>query len=157
MTGAVPLIRPASPADIPALARLEQVAFPGDRLSPRSLRRLVREGRAICLVAEMDGQVAGDAIALPRRGSRSLRLYSIAVDPGFRGTGIGARLLAETERRAVLSGHDEMRLEVREDNETAIRRYLAAGYARTGRKPAFYEDGAAAVLMKKTLAGIPAT
>ncbi len=150
------LIRPATLADIPAMVRLEEVSFPGDRLSARSLRRLVREGRAMCLVAEIDGRLAGDAIALPRRGSRSLRLYSVAVDPAVRKAGIGTALLAESERWAALSGHDEIRLEVREDNEAAIRRYVATGYVTTGRKPDFYDDGSAAVVMKKCLGAIPA-
>ncbi len=150
-------IRPATQDDIPAMVRLEEMSFPGDRLSARSLRRLVREGRAMCLVAEADGEMAGDAIALTRRGSRSLRLYSVAVDPGFRKTGIGTALLAASEAWALSTGHDEIRLEVREDNDAAIRRYLAAGYAVTGRKPDFYEDGAAATVMKKPLAGIPTT
>lgn len=138
------------------MVRLEEISFPGDRLSARSLRRLVREGRAMCLVAELDGRMAGDAIALPRRGSRSLRLYSVAVDPGLRKAGIGTALLAESERWAAASGHTEIRLEVREDNDAAVRRYLATGYAVTGRKQAFYDDGAAAIVMKKCLGGIPA-
>jgi ribosomal protein S18 acetylase RimI-like enzyme len=150
-------IRPATLADIPAMARLEEISFPGDRLSARSLRRLIREGRAMCLVAELDGRMAGDAIALPRRGSRSLRLYSVAVDPIFRKAGIGTALLAASEAWAVSTGHVEIRLEVREDNDAAIRRYLATGYVPAGRKPDFYEDGAAAVVMKKPLAGIPET
>lgn len=144
------LIRPATLDDVPAMTRLETV-FPGDRLSPRSLRRLVRDGRAMCLIAEVDGRMAGDAVALTRRGSRSLRLYSVVVDPAFRGSGVGTALLLETERWAAASGHDEIRLEVREDNAPAIHRYLATGYAVTGRKPGFYEDGAAAAVMKKRL------
>jgi ribosomal protein S18 acetylase RimI-like enzyme len=149
-------IRHATLADIPAMVRLEEVSFPGDRLSPRALRRLVREGRAICLVAELGGQVAGDAVVLLRRGSRSARLYSLAVDPALRGAGIGTALLAEAERLALLAGPEEMRLEVREDNGAAIRRYLATGYAMTGRKPDFYDDGTAAAVMKKRLGDIPA-
>lgn len=149
-------IRPATLSDIPAMVRLEDISFPGDRLSARSLRRLVREGRAVCLVAEVDGQVAGDAVMLLRRGSRSARLYSVAVDPAYRRSGIGTALMAEAERLAALSGHDVIRLEVREDNAAAIRRYLAIGYAMTGRKPDFYEDGGAASSMKKCLGGIPA-
>jgi ribosomal protein S18 acetylase RimI-like enzyme len=152
---AAPLIRSATPADIPAMVRLEDISFPGDRLSARSLRRLVRDGHAVCLVAELDGEVAGDAVVLLRRGSAAARLYSLAVDPARRKAGIGTALLAEAERRAAAAGRAEMRLEVREDNDEAIRRYLAAGYAETGRKPDFYEDGAAAAVMKKRLAGIP--
>ena len=150
-----PLIRPATLADIPAMVRLEQVSFPGDRLSARSLRRLVQGGRAMCLVAEVDGALAGDSIALTRSGSRSLRLYSVAVDPGLRKAGIGTALIEASERWAVRTGHNEIRLEVREDNAAATRRYLATGYAITGRKPDFYDDGRAALVMKKRLGDIP--
>ncbi|MEN3974857.1 N-acetyltransferase [Emcibacter sp. SYSU 3D8] len=148
-------IRPATLADIPAMVRLEQISFPGDRLSVRSLRRLVREGRAICLVAEVEEHVVGDAVVLLRRGSRSARLYSVAVDPARRKAGIGTALMAEAERLAVSSGRDVMRLEVREDNVAAHRRYLATGYVTVGSKPGFYDDGAAAISMKKRLAGLP--
>jgi ribosomal protein S18 acetylase RimI-like enzyme len=48
-----------------------------------------------------------------------------------------------------------MRLEVREDNEAALRRYRAAGYAECGRKPGFYDDGATAIAMKKSLPPLP--
>jgi ribosomal protein S18 acetylase RimI-like enzyme len=150
-----PIIRPASLADIPAMVRLEEISFPGDRLSASALRRLIREGRALCLVAEQDGKLAGDAVVLTRRGSRSLRLYSVAVDPALRGAGIGTALLLEAERWALSTGHDEIRLEVRVDNDAAIRRYLAIGYRVTGRKADFYADGAAATVMKKRLGGIP--
>jgi ribosomal protein S18 acetylase RimI-like enzyme len=149
-------IRDASLSDIPAMDRIEHASFPGNWLSVRSMRRFIREGRALCLVAERDGAVAGDAFVVLRRDSLMARLYSIAVDPALRNAGIGSALLAESERRAVKAGKTSMRLEVREDNNAAIRRYLATGYTVIGRKPGFYEDGAAAQTMKKSLAGIPA-
>ncbi len=152
----MPLIRAATLSDVPAMWRIEHASFPGDRLSPRSMRRFIREGRAVCLVAEVDGVVAGDAFVVLRRGSGLARLYSLAVDPAWRKAGIGSALLAEAERRAAEAGRTVIRLEVREDNDGAIRRYLATGYAITGRKPGFYEDGTAAQTMKKSLAGIPA-
>jgi ribosomal protein S18 acetylase RimI-like enzyme len=138
------------------MERLEHAAFPGDRLSARSLRRLVREGRAICLIAEIGGAMAGDAIVLLRQGSGVARLYSLAVDGAWRRAGIGTALLAEAERLTAAAGRTAMRLEVREDNHAAIRRYLTTGYATVRHKPGFYEDGAAALIMKKCLPGIPA-
>lgn len=151
----MPVIRDAALSDIPAMERIEHVSFPGNWLSVRSMRRFIREGRAICLVAERNGAVAGDAFVLLRRNSRIARLYSIAVDPAWRNAGIGGALLAESERRAANAGRTTMRLEVREDNDAAIRRYLATGYSVIGRKPGFYDDGEAAQTMKKSLPGIP--
>ncbi|MBI1180315.1 MAG: GNAT family N-acetyltransferase [Alphaproteobacteria bacterium] len=144
-------IRPATPADVPAMRRLEETSFPGDRLSLRSLRRLVRSEQAICLVAETGGLLAGDAVVLLRRNSVRARLYSVAVDPQRRGGGIGARLIAEAERRAAAAGRRTMHLEVRGDNERALRLYAALGYEPTGRKPGFYDDGAAAIVMARAL------
>jgi ribosomal-protein-alanine N-acetyltransferase len=40
-------------------------------------------------------------------------------------------------------------LEVREDNLGAIALYEQAGYVKTGRRPAYYQDGCAAVLYHK--------
>ena len=45
-----------------------------------------------------------------------------------------------------------MRLEVRDDNETAIRLYQNAGYTSLGRIKGYYEDGAHAMRMEKTVA-----
>ncbi|MGE0665156.1 MAG: GNAT family N-acetyltransferase [Sphingomonadales bacterium] len=145
------MIRTATLSDIPAMVRLEEISFPGNRLSPRSLRRLVVGPRALCLIAELDGAVAGDAVVLLRCDSPSARLYSIAVEPGLRRSGIGTALLTEAERLAARAGRAEMRLTVREDNDPAIRRYLATGYRQAGRKPGFYDDGATAMVMKKPL------
>jgi ribosomal-protein-alanine N-acetyltransferase len=148
-------IRRARQDDIEAMQRLELASFPGDRLSRRAMRRLVGRDTAICLVAEDDTGPAGDAIVLLRRNSTAARLYSIAVDPDRRGSGIGTGLLAEAERLAGAAGRRRMTLEVREDNDAAIRRYLAAGYAGSGRKPDFYDDGAAALVMEKLLVPVP--
>lgn len=148
-------IRPAQRDDVEAMQRLELAAFPGDRLSRRAMRRLVGRDTALCLVAEDDAGLAGDAIVLLRRNSKAARLYSLAVDPDRRGRGIGTGLLAQAERLAAATGRRRMTLEVREDNDAAIRRYLATGYARAGRKPDFYDDGAAALVLEKFLATVP--
>jgi ribosomal protein S18 acetylase RimI-like enzyme len=145
------IIRRATRADVAAMARLEEVSFPGDRLSRRSLRHLVTAGHAICLVAEVDGAVAGDAIVLLRRGSRRGRLYSLAVDPGRRGAGLGSALLAAAEDGTLQADRDTLYLEVRDDNAAARRRYDAAGYRETARLETFYEDGATALRMEKRL------
>jgi ribosomal-protein-alanine N-acetyltransferase len=140
---ASPRLRPARAADLDALLALE-ARFTSDRLSARQFRHHLCNPRARLRVASLGGEVAGYALLLLRTGSRVARLYSIAVDPARRGRGLGAALLADAERVGRAAGAAELRLEVRTDNAAAIALYEGRGYRRTGRREAYYEDGAPA-------------
>jgi ribosomal-protein-alanine N-acetyltransferase len=145
-------IRAAVPAEVPALAALEQRSFASDRMSARQYRRHVASPGAVVLVAHRDGLLAGSAVVFLRLGSDLARLYSIAVDPAARGTGLGAALLAAAERAARRRGARRLRLEVRQDNPAAIRLYETRGYRRVGARAAYYEDGADAWRYERALA-----
>ena len=80
---------------------------------------------------------------------RIARLYSIAVAPEARGTGIGEALLAAAERHARTRGAIAMRLEVRADNAAAQRLYERRGYRRFGIRRRYYEDGARRAALRK--------
>jgi ribosomal protein S18 acetylase RimI-like enzyme len=67
-------------------------------------------------------------------GGGYLRLITLA--PGEEGRGVGARLLAEVERRVVKSARS-LFLMVSHWNHAAQRFYTAHGYAHVGRVPAF--------------------
>lgn len=88
---------------------------------------------------------------LTRRDSRDARLYSLAVRPSRQRRGIGAALLDAAEAEARARGKIGLRLEVRADNIPAIELYGARGYTRCGIRRAFYEDGADAIRMRRTL------
>jgi ribosomal protein S18 acetylase RimI-like enzyme len=148
-------IRSATPAEVPALAALEQRCFSGDRMSARQYRRHVGSPRALVLVAVCGGALVGSAVVFLRRGSGLARLYSIAVDPAERGTGLGAALLAAAERAARRQGAHRLRLEVRQDNPAAIALYETRGYRRIGARAAYYEDGADAWRYERALARRP--
>ena len=146
-------VRPARPADVPALVAIEAESFAGDRLAERQFRAHARrETNGARLVAERGGEVVGNVLVLFRRGTRRARLYSIAVSPRARGLGLGAILLAAAERAARASGAAELALEVRVDNAAAIALYESRGYSRIGRKPGYYFDGCAALRLAKPLA-----
>jgi ribosomal protein S18 acetylase RimI-like enzyme len=147
------LIRRAQAGDLDRLAELEADGFTGDRLSRRSLRRLLGRPTALTLAAVADGRVVGYAMALLRAGSGVARLYSVVRDPAWAGRGVGAALLAAVEQGCVARGRVEMRLEVREDNHAARVLYEHRGYVVVGRRAAYYEDGAGALLMRKSLIG----
>jgi len=103
------------------------------------------------LVAVRGDAIVGAAVVFFHAGHRIPRLYSIAVAPEARGTGIGEALLAAAERAAKARGRRAFRLEVRTDNAAARRLYERRGYRVFGAKPRYYEDGCDAVRYEKAL------
>lgn len=144
-------LRPARPSDIPSLVEIEGRCFSGDRLDAAHLRRLLAAPTAQFIVAAEGKAVTGYALLLYRTGSAIARLYSFAVDPPHRRTGVATRLLRAAERAARARGRTEMRLEVRPDNPAAIAFYQRRGYSGIGTYSSFYEDGADALRMHKLL------
>ncbi|WP_367715257.1 GNAT family N-acetyltransferase [Nitratireductor sp. GISD-1A_MAKvit] len=143
--------RPPKKGELDALVAIENAAFSGDRLSRRSLRHLIGTASAIACVAEEGGRITGYAVALSRRNSRKVRLYSIAVDPAAVGRGVASALLGAIERMASEKGGSTVCLEVREDNPVAIRLYERMGYRQFGRYENYYQDRMDALRFEKSL------
>lgn len=92
--------------------------------------------------------------ALGRVVADEAELITLAVAPPYQGTGLGHRGLAAFEAEARIRGATEAFLEVAADNPVAIRLYRSAGYAVTGRRPAYYTRAgtpADALTMRKPL------
>ena len=144
-------IRCGAPVDLDALHHLERRAFETDRMSRRSLRRLLVSAGAAVLVAECDGEVIGVAILLFRANSRIARLYSIAIAAPQTGRGIASALIAAAEHAARARDCRLLRLEVHEKNHAAIKLYLKAGFQEFGRHRHYYEDRGDALRFAKLL------
>ncbi|ASK33706.1 GNAT family N-acetyltransferase/peptidase C39 family protein [Alloalcanivorax mobilis] len=145
-------LRPAQAADLDALTALEERCFQGDRLSRRSFRHWVRQGHTGLIVAhDSSTDLAGYVLVILQKGTRLARLYSIAIDPAQRGRGLAERLMAAAEQYA----HDQkrlyLRLEVRRDNQAAIRLYQRLGYKLFGETADYYEDHEDALRFQKRL------
>ncbi|HEY5717817.1 MAG TPA: GNAT family N-acetyltransferase/peptidase C39 family protein, partial [Motiliproteus sp.] len=138
-------------SDLEALLALENRCFVTDKLSRRSLRHFLRGLHSCCFVAEHQGLITGYILLLFRRGSSLARIYSLAVDPDFRGQGIASRLMRAAECSAAEQHCMFIRLEVREENHAAIALYLADGYLLFDEEPDYYEDGAKALRLEKAL------
>lgn len=147
-------VRAATVADLPALLRIEDACFPTDRLSRRSLRRLLASGNTT-LVVHRAGEAVGYCCVLFRRGGSAARLYSIAVHPDHAGRGAGARLLAAAEDAARAAGCRALRLEVRAGDAFTVGWYLRAGYRPVADLPRYYADGAPARRLAKPLPAAP--
>jgi ribosomal protein S18 acetylase RimI-like enzyme len=174
-------LRNGQPSDIDRLLALEETAFAGDRLSRRSFRNLLRAGSAALVVAEAqprawrDGEgasqldfgfqriepseertILGYALVLFRERAKSARLYSIAVADGAKGKGVARALLSAAEDAARARGASTLRLEVRADNQPALKLYERQGYRPFDRLEGYYEDGEAAVRLERSLVAPPA-
>lgn len=144
-------IREATVQDLPRLVEIENTCFTSDRISRRQFQYLLSKANATVLVAELGDQLVGTLVVLFSRGTSLGRLYSIAVDPGYAGRGIGRSLVGEAES-AVWDHHRAyIRLEIRTDNQASIGLFESMGYRRIGEWPDYYEDHATAVRYEKHL------
>ena len=139
-TGAVQ-IRPANAADIPAIVRVHVTAWDAakeglelpTRRAPEqrteSWTSYLERGESALLVAEQDGAVAGFvAFGLSRDDDRrgEVEIYTLYVDPGSWGQGVGSVLMAEVPVGATVS------LWVSERNARARRFYARHGFVADG-------------------------
>lgn len=102
-----------------------------------------------------DGEQACGFSAARIAGPES-ELLLLAVDPLFRGRGIGALLMDDWRAWATEQGAEEYFLEMRADND-AIHLYESAGFSECGRRPAYYRgnDGVVrdAITMRRSACG----
>lgn len=149
-------VRPAAPADLPAVMAIERASFPTDAWSESSMRSTLRDRNTVFVVAERSAEGGGldgyGAVLAPRRGDADV--LTLAVAAAARGGGLGRTLLA-----ALLGAARERRaprvfLEVRDDNGVAQRLYSSVGFVPVGRRPRYYQpDDVDAITMRLDLAG----
>ena len=140
-----PVIRAAVPADAQQMAALDRICF----TVPWSLESFEQEltvnDKAIYIVAEIDGQLAGYA------GMWQIldegHITNVAVSPEHRRQGIAAAvltaLIAEGGRRGIRA----FTLEVRASNVAAQELYRGFGFQTAGIRPGYYEDNKEAALI----------
>ena len=157
-------LREATIEDLPHLLALENRCFTGDRLNRRQFRWLIQKGHAAVQLLELaapqesaEGKtLAAYLLILFHRGTALARIYSIAVDPNFRGQGLGEFLMQQAEVLALDAGFTALRLEVRSDNAAAINLYKRLGYRQFGLYADYYEDHTDALRFQKRLHKLPA-
>ncbi|MDD5125396.1 GNAT family N-acetyltransferase/peptidase C39 family protein [Methylovulum sp.] len=146
-----PLVRPARPADLDGLVKLENASFVTDKLSRRSFRHWLTTDHRALLVAEADHCIAGYILIIYHPGTRLARIYSLAVAILHRGTGIAKSLLLAGEQAARADGRLYLRLEVSIDNTPAIKLYETLGYQKFGIYRDYYQDHKDALRYQKRI------
>jgi ribosomal-protein-alanine N-acetyltransferase len=130
-------IRPASLADVAALAELERVCF-SDPWSPAAIRETIQYETARTFVAQDSVGIVGFVMA--RISGEEGEILDLAVWPGKRRRGIGSKLLAAVWKSVQEEGVRELFLEVRESNAAAIGLYQSHGFRAVGLRPRYYRD-----------------
>jgi GNAT superfamily N-acetyltransferase len=142
MSSTQPLIRTASPDDMPALVNLveqywsfEDIAgFDAHRVESLLHAALFADGRARCWLAERAGEVGGYLLAVLvfslEHGGMMAEIDEFFVSPAFRRHGIGAALLLNAENTLRESGVRRLQLQLGSGNARARDFYTARGYGR---------------------------
>ena len=136
---ATPTLRPATPADLPAVVGLITELAVFERLehlvvvTPDSLRPHLFGDRPVaeCMVAEVEGTVVAFALFFTNFSTflsqPGLYLEDLYVQPAHRGTGLGKALLSHLGALAVARGYGRFEWSVLDWNERAIQFYQAMG------------------------------
>ena len=75
-------------------------------------------------------------------------ITNVAIQPEYRGKGVGWQMMQELKRIVVELGVTAMTLEVRPSNTVAISMYEKMGFKSAGLRPGYYQDtGEAAMIM----------
>jgi len=147
-------IRTAERADLLGVHRIEQAGFP----QPWPFSALESYlGESGFLVAETvtddEPTVAGYVIAdtVPNHGTPLGHIKDLAVRPDHRRRGVASALLKRALELLEDVGAESAKLEVRADNEAAIRLYRRFGFEHRKTIPNYYSNGEDALVMVRLL------
>ena len=144
-TAGGPAIRHAERADLLAVYRIEQEAFPQPWPFSAFEQHLEDPGFLVAADTAVVGYVVADAV--PNHGRPLGHVKDLAVRADRRGEGIGSRLLEEALAVLGAQGVPSVKLEVRESNAAARALYRDHGFVHRRTIPRYYSDGEAAHVM----------
>lgn len=128
-------IGPMTPAQVPAVAALEERCFP-DPWSEASVASELENALSLWLTAAQGEAVLGYV------GSQSVLgeadMMNLAVSPEARRQGIGRALVLALMEQLKARGVHSLTLEVRASNDPARKLYENLGFAQVGRRPGYY-------------------
>ncbi|GAB6086348.1 ribosomal protein S18-alanine N-acetyltransferase [Alkaliphilus crotonatoxidans] len=144
------MIRPMELRDIKQVADIENRSFPVPWSRGAFEKEIKKNRLAKYIVLERENQLlafGGMWLIIDEA-----HVTNIAVDPNYRGLGLGRQLVQGMIQGARELGMLRMTLEVRRSNLVAQNLYQSLGFACCGVRPGYYEDnGEDALIMWKEL------
>lgn len=142
------------PRDFARLYAIETACFQSPlRFSRVYMRQLVASIHTATWVADLQGELAGFAIAEWLRNAQGVVAYieTLEVAVAHRRQGIAAELLRRVEGSARIAGAHTMWLHVDVQNATAIRLYEGSGYICQDREEHYYDYNRPALVYAKPI------
>lgn len=145
-------IRFVSPADFEALVELEKEVFSDQAWSKSAMLADLEAIHTQYLVAFDDAQLVGYAGLSSPAGSFQADINTIAVAQSHRRQGLATKLLEQMVDVGTRSGAEQMFLDVRADNESAISLYKKFGFEQIDTRKGYYKpEGVDAYVMRKEI------
>lgn len=140
-------VEPAETVDASDLARIHGQSFYRGWPSEDFVSFLADRASPAYIACDARRRIAG--FALIRMAADEAELLTIAVDPKWRGKGVGRALMDAVFADLMLSPARRMFLEVDEQNRPAIRLYEKLGFATISSRKGYYPrpDGSAATAL----------
>lgn len=150
--GDAPRVRQAERADLLAVHRIEQAAFP-QPWPFDAFERYLGEPGFLVATPPADERVVGYVVAdsVPNHGRPLGHIKDIAVRESHRERGVGTTLLKRSIGVLRTAGASSVKLEVREGNDTARRLYREHGFEHRRTVPRYYSDGEHALVLVRPL------
>ncbi|MDD1702651.1 MAG: ribosomal protein S18-alanine N-acetyltransferase [Methanoregula sp.] len=145
-----PVIRRATPADVPAIVAIEKEAFV-DAWDDGIFTEALSYYPTTYFVAASNGQVCGFIVgALEDTGENIYgHICNFAVSAAHQRKGIGRQLVLRLEHQFALELATGSQLEVRESNMLAQKFYKRLGYQNVFQVGGYYANGEDALVMMK--------
>jgi len=158
--GPVPTVRQAVRADLLAVYQIETTSFP-QPWPYTAFEQFLDEPGFLVAETTADDQTGHDHVdasgivgyvvadTVPNHGRPLGHVKDFAVHPGFRGRGLGKRLLRRALGVLDARGVDSVKLEVRASNDPAITLYEQFGFTHRRTVPNYYDDGEDALILSR--------
>lgn len=134
----------ADAGDINAIARMEKDYF-SDSWSENSLKTQIENKKVLTL--KFAEEIIGYCIFMTAADEGEI--LRIAINKKIRKAGLGKKLLLASIEEMKKGGANEIFLEVRASNESAIALYKSVGFQEIGTRKGYYDNGEDAILYKK--------
>jgi ribosomal protein S18 acetylase RimI-like enzyme len=125
-----------------------EVAFEQAEWERRAAANAAGERSVAFVVEPRDGLVVG---AIDQADTELAHLYAMWVAPTARGTGAGRALVDAIVGWAIERGARRLETSVAEGNAAAVRLYVAAGFADTGRREPLGHSGGVVAILERPL------
>jgi len=135
--------------DLAEVVAIERASFANPWTGPLFLQELQVSFSRITVACRPTGPLAGYVCRWVV--ADEVHVLNVAVDPRWRGRGLGGVLLRVVLREAETREAEAVTLEVRRSNAAGRRLYESFGFAEVGSRPNYYGGGEDALILRLAL------